>query len=79
MGQPKYPQVLIAGSSVMVNADVQGETEAGSSMELTSWHFLAGKALRATDRTEMFLPTSAPRRRDAHNGDPIKPTQLALI
>lgn len=76
---PKYPQVLIAGSSAMVNADVQGETEAGSSMELTSWHFLAGKALPGTDRTEMFLPTPAPRRRDAHNGDPIKPTQLALI
>lgn len=83
MGQarcpPKYPPALLAASSAMVNADVQGETEARSSTELTSWHFLAGKALRGMDRNEMFLPTPAPRRRDAHNGDPIKPTQLALI
>lgn len=57
----------------------QGETEARSSMELTSWHFLAGKAVRGMGRTETFLPTPAPRRRDAHDGDPIKRTQLALI
>lgn len=48
-------------------------------MELTPWHFLAGKAPRGMDRTKMFLPTTVPWRRDAHNGDPIKRTQLALI